>query len=84
MCLCYDAFFVVCFTTLSVSQTDLRQCSGHSDWLRAGQPRGRNSSPSRVKNFLAFVLSRPALGPTQPSIQWVQGALSPEGKVAGM
>jgi hypothetical protein len=34
----------------------------------------------RVKNFLFSTLSRPALGLTQPPIQWVSGDLSPEEK----
>jgi hypothetical protein len=33
--------------------------------------------PGRGNNFHFFVSSRPALGPTQPPIQWVIGALSP-------
>jgi hypothetical protein len=37
---------------------------------------GRISSPERIKNFLFSVASRPALGSTQPPIQWVQRALS--------
>jgi hypothetical protein len=49
----------------------------YSDWLRAGRPRGRSSSPGMVKNF-HFTSSRPALGSTQPPIQWVPGALSRE------
>jgi hypothetical protein len=52
------------------------QCSQYSDWLWAGQLRGQNSSPSRVKNFVFSTLSRPALGSTQPPIQWVWGTLS--------
>jgi hypothetical protein len=51
--------------------------SRYSDWLRAGRPRGRSSSPGRVKNFHFSISSRPALGPTQPPIQWVPGAVSP-------
>jgi hypothetical protein len=49
----------------------------YSDWLRAGRPRGRNSSPGGVKNFLFYTSSRPALGSTHPPIQWVPGTLSP-------
>jgi hypothetical protein len=51
--------------------------SPYSDWLRAGRPRGWGSSPGRVKNFLFSTSSRPALGSTQPPIQWVTWALSP-------
>jgi hypothetical protein len=50
--------------------------SQYSDWLRDGGPKDRSSSPGKVKNFL-FSTSRPVLGPTQPPIQWVPGALSP-------
>jgi hypothetical protein len=57
--------------------------SRDSDWLRAGRPRGRSSCPGRVKNFLFCTLSRPALGSTQPPIQWVPGALSREVKRPG-
>jgi hypothetical protein len=52
----------------------LRRYQSH--WLRAGRLRGRSSSPGRVKNFLFSTSSRPALGSTQPPIQWVQGVLS--------
>jgi hypothetical protein len=38
---------------------------------------GRSSSPGRVKNFLFSRSSRPALGPNQPAIQCVTGALPP-------
>jgi hypothetical protein len=37
---------------------------------------GRSSSPGRVKNFLFSTSSRPALGSTQPPVQWVPEALS--------
>jgi hypothetical protein len=36
-----------------------------------------------LKNFLFSISSRPVLGPTQPPIQWVPGALSPEVKRSG-
>jgi hypothetical protein len=50
--------------------------SRYSDLLRSGRPRSRSSSPCRVKNCLFSTSSRPALRPTQPSIQWVPGAFS--------
>jgi hypothetical protein len=37
----------------------------------------RSSSRGGVKNFLFSTLPRPALGSTQPPIQWVPDALSP-------
>jgi hypothetical protein len=48
-----------------------------SDWLRTGRPRGRSSSPFRGETFLLFMFSRPALGSTQSSNQWIPRALSP-------
>jgi hypothetical protein len=50
------------------------------DRLLAGRSRDQSSSPSRVKNFLSFTSSRPALG---PPIQWITGALSPGIKQPG-
>jgi hypothetical protein len=52
------------------------QRTRYSDWLLAGRLRTRSSSPGRVKNVLFSMSSRPALGLTQPSIDWVQKALS--------
>jgi hypothetical protein len=56
---------------------ELGELSRYSDWLQAGQPRDLSSSPGRSKIFLLSKWSRPTLGPTEPSIQWVLGALSP-------
>jgi hypothetical protein len=58
-------------------------CSWYSDWLHAGRLRSRSSNPSRVKNFLFSTSSRPALGPTQPPIQWVPVVFSPGVKRPG-
>jgi hypothetical protein len=44
---------------------------------------GRSSNPGVMKNFLFSTSSRPALVPTQPPIEWVRGALSPEIKRQG-
>jgi hypothetical protein len=45
--------------------------------------KGRNSSPSRVKNFLFSTSSRPDLAFIQLPSQWVSGALSPAVKRPG-
>jgi hypothetical protein len=57
--------------------------SRYSDWLRTGRPRGRILRLGGGKNFDFHVSSRPALGPTQPPIEWVSGALSPGTKQPG-
>jgi hypothetical protein len=40
---------------------------------------GRSSIPGLGKRFLYSTASRPALGPTQPPIQWVTGGPLPRG-----
>jgi hypothetical protein len=37
----------------------------------------QSSSPSRSKRFFSSKVSRPALQPTQPPIEWVPGVLNP-------
>jgi hypothetical protein len=48
-----------------------------------GMERGRSSSPGRGKIFILSTSSRPVMGPTQPRIQWIPGALSPGVKRPG-
>jgi hypothetical protein len=55
----------------------------YSDWLPAEGPRSCSSSPGMGKNVLFFTSSTVALGPNQPSIHWVPGALSPGLKQTG-
>jgi hypothetical protein len=50
--------------------------SRYSDGLLAGQPRNWGLIPSRGMIFHSSTASRPALGLTQPLIQWVLGAVS--------
>jgi hypothetical protein len=57
--------------------------SWYCDWLRAGLPRGRSSSPGRVKNFHFTMSLRPAAGPTQPLLQLVPGGSFRGGKCTG-
>jgi hypothetical protein len=49
--------------------------SRYSDWLRAGRPRGRSSSPGSVKNFLQVVQTGSGAHPV--SYPKVRGAPSP-------
>jgi hypothetical protein len=62
-------FLYYCFTNGYIKSSQIFLGSRCSDWLRAGRPRGRNSSPRRVKSFLFFTSSRPVLGPNQPPMQ---------------
>jgi hypothetical protein len=55
----------------------------HIDWLWAGWPRCRRSTPGRGKTFLLSTSTRPALRSTQPPIQWVPEPLSPRVKRQG-
>jgi hypothetical protein len=48
------------------------------NWLWTGRPRGRSSSPCRIKNFLFFTTSKPALGSTQVLSNGYRG-LFPQG-----
>jgi hypothetical protein len=41
--------------------------SRYSDWLRDGRPRGRSSSPGRVKNFFTSAAPSSILRPTKLS-----------------
>jgi hypothetical protein len=66
-----------------IHRQEVGQRSRYSDWLWAGRPRSRSSSTGGVRNFLFSTSSRPALGPTQPPIQWVPQALSPGVKRRG-
>jgi hypothetical protein len=59
------------------SQSSGRSFRASFGWLQDGWPTGRSWSPDRVKNFLFPAVSRPARGPTHPSIQWALGPLSP-------
>jgi hypothetical protein len=52
-----------------------KERSQYSDSLMVGLIRGRNSSLASVKYILHVFQSR--LGPTQPLVQWVPGALCP-------
>jgi hypothetical protein len=82
---CYSLFLltVLLITDLIVYQTISSNFITWHSWLRAGRPRGRGSSPGRVKNFFFSTSARLALGPTQPPIQWVLGSLSPGVKRQG-
>jgi hypothetical protein len=57
-------------TTASKSALKSTQLSRYSDWLRAGRPRDRSSSPGRVNNFL----SRPAVRSTNLLSQGTRGS----------
>jgi hypothetical protein len=47
-------------------------------WLRAGRPGERGSIPGRGERIFPLAsVSRPALGHTEPPLQWVPGIFSP-------
>jgi hypothetical protein len=72
------------FLTLLLFYTVNSQCSSVclETRLRAGR-QGFNSRQAQWLDSFFAAASRPALGPTQPPIQWVQGALSPGVKRSG-
>jgi hypothetical protein len=61
-----------------LSRTTVNLAAQHSVWLRAGQPGDRGSIPGRGERIFPLdSVSRPALGSTQPPVQWVLGVLPP-------
>jgi hypothetical protein len=47
-------------------------------YILAGRPGDRGSIPGKSERIFSVAsVSRPALGPTQPPVQWVPGVLSP-------
>jgi hypothetical protein len=75
------------YDSLHFNVTDLSLCSKCSyiyiydnDLIRPVCP-GFDSQQG--KNILFFTASRPTLGPTQPPIQWISGAISPDAKRPG-
>jgi hypothetical protein len=49
----------------------------YSVWLQTERPGDQGSIPGRGERvFPVASVSRPALGPTQPTAQWVPGVLS--------
>jgi hypothetical protein len=64
-------FFIVPYLLLLL----LSQLSQYSDGLRTERPGFDSRQGQEI--FLHFTISRPALGPTQPPIQWEPGAFSP-------
>jgi hypothetical protein len=57
-----EYMYLCCISIYNIS----RYSSRHSDWLWAGRPRGRSSSPDTVNNFYFTISSRSALGVKQP------------------
>jgi hypothetical protein len=63
---------------LLVPVVGVSRVAQYSVWLRARRPGDRGSIPGRGKRIFSLTsVSRPALGPTQPPVQWVPGVLSP-------
>jgi hypothetical protein len=59
--------------------TDIHRSRNSSVGIATGYGlEGRGSNPNKDKIFPFSTTSRPALGPTQPFIQWITGAISPE------
>jgi hypothetical protein len=59
----------------------LAQSVGYYVWLRAGRPGDPGSILGKGERIYPLAsVSRPALGSTQPTVQWVPGVLSPGAK----
>jgi hypothetical protein len=62
---------IACFQKTECTQNTLNYIMR---MLRAERQRDQSSGPGRVKNFNLCISFRPAIGPTQPPIQWLPKA----------
>jgi hypothetical protein len=71
----YAGAYIKFQCTKSEEPVQLRQ---YSVWLWAGRLGDQGTIPGRGERIFPLTsVSRPALGPTQPPVQWVPGVVSP-------
>jgi hypothetical protein len=91
----FDHQIVVTFAVSFSSRSEIKyraylECNrsrdisvGIAHWLRAGRPRGRSSSPGRVKNFIFLHVVQTGSGAHRASYRMCTGGPFPGGKAVG-
>jgi hypothetical protein len=75
---CVTELRTICYNTLKQYFQITCRVAQYSVWLQAGRPGNRGSIPGRGEWIFPLAsVTRPALGPTQPLVQWVPGVLFP-------